>query len=328
MRVVRISIGAVLLVVVASAALAGVWMLRQAGGGGLAVRVEFNDAKNLAPDDDVIYGDGIVGRVESVAQLNGRQVVTARIAAENASLVREGSRFWIQSNLGSSILLFDTPKKGGAAIKPGHTFNGLPEAPEPDPELAPPAAPRKLTARPSWLCELRASLELKAGGDLTETQQRKVTGVVAGERENGDLLVLAPSWAVEYSGELAAESYRVELIGGATHVAEILAVRLPFVVLRVPASEYKGNAAPFWPDALADGQGLLLTDFEGNAFTAVHTAGEVQLRARTGLGLVALVDGTNVAGFTLPAVGQPEGVRWVPLNGAGTAIEEAAAKLK
>ena len=67
---------------------------------------------------------------------------------------------------------------------------------------------------------------------------------------------------------------------------------------------------------------------EGNAFTAVHTAGEVQLRARTGLGLVALVDGTNVAGFTLPAVGQPEGVRWVPLNGAGTAIEEAAAKLK
>jgi len=43
---------------------------------------------------------------------------------------------------------------------------------------------------------------------------------------------------------------------------------------------------------------------------------------------VALVDGTNVAGFTLPAVGETEGVRWVPLNGAGTAIEEAAAKLK
>lgn len=328
MRVARVALGAVLLVVVASAALAGVWMLRQAGGGGMAIRVEFSDGKNLAPDDDVIYGDGIVGRVEDVASFNGKYLVTARIAADKAALVRRNSRFWIHSRLGSAALLFDTPKAGGAAVETGHTFTGLAEAPEPDPELAPPAAPRKLTARPSWLVELRASLELKAGGDLTETQQRKVTGVVAGVREDSGLLVLAPSWAVEYSGELAAESYRVELIGGATHVAEILVVRLPFVVLHVPATEYKGNAAPFWPDALADQQGLLLTDFEGNAFTAVHTAGEVQLRARTGLGLVALVDGTNVAGFTLPAVGETEGVRWVPLNGAGTAIEEAAAKLK
>lgn len=327
MRVARVALGAVLLVVVASAALAGVWMLRQAGGGGMAIRVEFQDARGLAPDDHVIYGDSVVGRVEDVATFNGKSVVVARIAADQSVLVRQNSRFWIHSKLGSAILLFDTPKAGGAAVESGHTFTGLAEPPDPDPALAPAAVPRKLSARPGWLVEFRATLELKAGADLTETQQRKVTGVIAGVRADGELLVLAPSWPVEYSGELVGESYRVELIGGATHVADILATRLPFVVLRVPATQYTGSAAPFWPDALADGQGLLLTDFEGNAFTAVHSDEEVRLRARTGLGLVALVDGTNVAGFTLPAVGLPEGVYWVPLNGAGTAIEEAAAKL-
>ncbi|MCB9895294.1 MAG: hypothetical protein H6839_12655 [Planctomycetes bacterium] len=324
MRGVRIAIGAVLLVVVATVVLAGVWVLRQAGGGGLQVRVEFSDTKALSADDDVIYGDGIVGRVESID--NG--VVTARIAADHAKLVRENSRFWIQSHVGSSILLFDTPKQGGATVKPGHNFRGLAERPEPDPESLPPATRRKLSARPSWLVEVRANLELKAGGDLTEPQYRKVTGVIAGVRDKGGLVVIAPSWAVEYSGELAAETYRVELVGGATLVAEIISVRLPFVVLLVPESDYTGNPAPFWPEGLADGQGLLLTDVQGNAYTALHTGGEVELRASTEIGLVALVEGTNVAGFTLPAVGQTRGVRWVALNGAGDAIAEAKEKLK
>lgn len=328
MRVARVALGAVLLVVVASAALSGVWWLRQAGGGGMAIRVEFNDARGLAPDDHVIYGDSVVGRVEDVADFNGKTLVTARIAADKAALVRQNSRFWIHSKLGSAILLFDTPKAGGAAVESGHTFKGLAEPPEPDPALAPPAVARRLNARPGWLVEFRATLEIAVGPDLTETQQRKVTGVIAGVRAGGELLVLAPSWPVEYSGELVGERYRVELIGGATHVADILATRLPFVVLRVPDTQYKGGAAPFWPDALADQQGLLLTDFEGNAFTAVHNDGDVQLRARTERGLVALVDGTNVAGFTVPAVGLPEGVFWVGLHGAGTVIEEAAAKLK
>ena len=324
MRGVRIAIGTILLAVVATAVLAGVWVLRQAGGGGLQVQVKFADSKSLAADDDVIYGDGIVGRVESVED----GVVTARISADHAKLLRANSRFWIQSHVGSSILLFDTPKQGGAMVRPGHSFIGLPVRPDPDPESMPPATQRKLNARPSWLVEVRANLELKAGGDLTEPQYRKVTGVIAGIRDKGDLIVIAPSWAVEYSGELAAETYRIELIGGATHTAEILAVRLPFVVFLVPATDYTGNPAPFWPEALADGQGLLLTDVEGNAYTAVHAGGEVQLRAGTDTGLVALVDGTNVAGFTLPAAGQTIGVRWVALNGVGDAIKEAQAKLK
>jgi hypothetical protein len=173
---------------------------------------------------------------------------------------------------------------------------------------------------------VRANIELSAGGDLTEVQKRKATGVIAGVRATGDVLVLAPSWAVEYSGTLVGETYRVELLGGATHAAELLVTRLPFAVLLVREPGYKGNAAPFWPDALADKQGLLLCDFEGNAFAVSHTAGEIELRARVDQGFVAFIEGTNVAGFALPRVGE-EGAQWIPLNGAGTAIEEARAKL-
>ena len=323
MRAVRIIIGGLLLTVVLSAVLAGVWVLRQAGGGGLQVVVEFADTEGLEADDDVIYGDSIVGRVESVED----GLVLVRVAADHSEMLRANSRFWIQSHVGSTILLFDTPKRGGDRVEPGHNFKGLPERPEPDPELAAPSKPRKLSARPSWLVEVRATIEIKAGGDLTETQHRKVTGVIAGVRGESDLVVLAPSWAVEYSGELAGEGYRVELIGGGTHVAEIVTVRLPFVVLLVRDTGYTGNPAPFWAEALADQQGLLLTDVNGSAYTCVHSGGEVALRAHTDVGLVALVDGTNVAGFTLPAVGQTYGVRWLPLNGAGDAIQEARTKL-
>lgn len=322
MRAIRISIGAILLVGLTTAALAGVWALRQAGGRGLQVRVEFADTKNLAADDDIIYGDGIVGRVETVED----GFVIARVAADNATLVRANSRFWIESNIGSSVLMFDTPKQGGAQAEPMQTFTGLSSRPEPDPALAPPARPSRLSARPSWLCELRANIELSAGGDLTEVQKRKVTGVIAGVRESGDLIVLAPSWAVEYSGTLVGETCRVELIGGATHAAEILVTRLPFVVLLVRETAYRGNAAPFWPDSLADTQGLVLADFEGNAFAVSHNAEAIELRARIDRGFVAFIEGTNVAGFALPNVGE-DGARWVPLNGAGNAIEEARAKL-
>ena len=229
--------------------------------------------------------------------------------------------------LAMAILMFDSPIDSGPVVKPGHRFEGWTERPPPDPKALPPSVPRNLSARPVWLCEVRAVLELSAGADLTETQRRKTAGVVAGVRENGELLVLAPSWVVEYSGELVGERYRVELIGGATYVAEILHERLPFVVLLLRETEYQGSAAPFWPEALADEQGLLLTDFEGTAYAVKHTVGEVALRAKVEQGYVALIEGLNVAGFALPAVGANRGVVWVPLNGAGDAMEEARAKV-
>ena len=327
MRTARIIVGCVVLFAVATATLGGVWVLRESGGGGLDVNVAFDDTENLAIDDDVIYGDKIVGRVERVIDEDGRKLVTARVASEYAGLVHEGSRFWIESQPAMAILMFDSPIDSGPVAKPGQRFEGFAKRPPPDPKAAPPSVPRKLNARPNWLCEVRAVIELKAGPDLTETQRRKTAAVVAGVRENGDLLVLAPSWVVEYRGELAGERYRVELIGSATYVAEILHERLPFVVLLVPATEYSGNAAPFWPDALSDEQGLLLTDFEGASYAAKHVAGEVELRAKVEQGYAALIDGTNVAGFALPRVGANRGVSWVPLNGVGDAIEEARAKL-
>lgn len=327
MRTARIVIGAVVLVAVATATLGGVWILRESGGGGLDINVAFDDSENLEVDDDVIYGDKIVGRVERVIDKDGRRLVTARVASEYAGLVHEGSRFWIESQPAMAILMFDSPIDSGPVVEPGHHFEGWAERPPPDPKAAPPSVPRRLSARPVWLCEVRAVLELDAGADLTETQRRKTAGVVAGVRENGDLLVLAPSWVIEYRGELAGERYRVELIGGATYVAEILHERLPFVVLLLHETEYKGSAAPFWPEALADEQGLLLTDFEGTAYTAKHRDDDVELRAKVEQGYVALIEGTNVAGFALPAVGANRGVSWVPLNGVGDAMEEAREKL-
>lgn len=76
MRTARILFGTLVLLVAVSATLAGVWVLRAAGGGGLDVNVAFNDTLNLSADDRVIYGDSVVGRVERVRD----GVVTARIA--------------------------------------------------------------------------------------------------------------------------------------------------------------------------------------------------------------------------------------------------------
>jgi hypothetical protein len=250
--------------------------------------------------------------------------VTVRIANEHADLVHQGSRFWIQSAPGMAVLMFDTPLQSGGGVEPGHQFKGLPERPEPDPELAPPPTTRRLADRPPWLCELRATLELNE--EWTDTQRRKTAAVIAGVRENGDLIVLAPSWPVEYSGKLFSERYRIELIGGETWSAEILTTHLPWVVLIARGTNYEGPVAPFWPDELGEGQGLVLTDLGGNAYTAEHANGTVVLPVKTEGGLLALIEGFNVAGFTLPAVASDHGVRWQPLNGAGDAINEAKAK--
>ena len=317
----RVLIGALVLLGVLTATLGGVWVLRQTGGGGLAVRINFQDTKNLSADDDVIYGDRIVGRVESVED----SVVYARIAADESGLVHEGSRFWIQSTPGMAILVFDTPMRSGGPAQPDHEFIGLPERPEPDPDLAPLPGTRRLTDRPPWLCELRSTIELSSEWNVT--QRRKTAAVIVTVHDNGDLIVLAPSWAVEYSGTLADERYRIELIGGETWAAEIVTTRLPWVVLIARGTDYVGEPAPFWPDALGEGQVLVLTDFEGNAYTATHSDETTTLEAETDGGLLALIEGFNVAGFTLPAVATERGVRWQPLNGAGTAIAEAKLKL-
>ncbi len=100
------------------------------------------------------------------------------------------------------------------------------------------------------------------------------------------------------------------------------------MVLRLRDSSFSGNPASLWPEALADGQGLVLTDFEGTTYVAEHAENAVDLNARVAQGLVAMVDGTKVAGFAIPAVGRDRGVRWVSLDGAGDVILDARSKLE
>lgn len=185
---------------------------------------------------------------------------------------------------------------------------------------------RKLRAPPSWLCEVRVTLDLDDGTEFGMTQRRKGVGAVVEQFANGDLLVLAPSWVAQYSGDLLSETFRVELTGGVNMVAEPAAIRLPFIVLLVRKSDYAGETAALWPEALANEQALVLTDFEGLALTGIHREGSVEVKARIGQGLVALIDGTKVAGFVIPPVGRNFGATWVPLNGAGIVLDEARAK--
>jgi hypothetical protein len=81
-----------------------------------------------------------------------------------------------------------------------------------------------------------------------------------------------------------------------------------------------------WPDALADGQGLMLADFEGNAWAARLRDGALEFRGGLEGGHVAMVDGLNLAGFALPGVGETKGARWTPLDGAAALIESAGPK--
>lgn len=326
MREIRVVVGAVLLIAVAAGVVAGVWVLRQAGGGGLPVTVTFADDQGLSIDDDVIYGDQIVGRVDDITEDNGEVRIDARIAADHANLLREGSRFWIEETLSGAVLIFDTPLAAGRKATPGARFDGLEVRPEPDPDVAPLQAPRNLDDPPDWLCEVRVTLDLDDGTEFGVTQRRKVTGAVVETFDNGELLVLAPSWVAQYSGDLLDETFRIELSGGTNLVAEPLNIRLPFIVLLAREADYAGGAAPLWPEPVADDQALILTDFEGRALTGVHEEGGVEVVAEVGQGLLAMIDGTKVAGFAIPPVGKSFGVTWVPLNGAGIALDEAREK--
>jgi hypothetical protein len=81
-----------------------------------------------------------------------------------------------------------------------------------------------------------------------------------------------------------------------------------------------------WPDALADRQGLMLSDFESTAWVAQLREGSLEFRGALEGAHVAMVDGLNLAGFALPAVGNTKGARWTPLDGAAALIESAGPK--
>lgn len=323
MRLLHITIGTLLVAALAASVVVGLYALRASEGNGLRVVVEFESAQGLQPDGDVLYGDKVVGRVEAVEGGS----ITARIAAENASFVREGSRWWVQDNLGVSFLVFDSPSEAGPVAQNGRRYTGLAERPALAASELPPPVPRRLAARPAWLCDVRVVITLADGADTVRDQARGGAGAIV-DKQGDNLLVLAPSWLLERSGEVVGERARVELAGGENLIATVVELSGALCVLAVPGSNWRGAFAPLWPDALAEGQGLVLTDFEGMSSAAKHSGGGLEYRAALQAGQVALVDGLNLAGFALPKVGERTGARWVPLNGALTLVEAARAKLK
>lgn len=323
MRLVYITLGTLLVAALAASVVVGLHFLRSADGNGTRFHVELESTSGLGPDDDLLYGDKVVGRVELVADSE----VTARIAAEHAGLLREGSRFWVQRTLGAAFLCFDTPSDAGPVAAQGARFRGLTQRPDPLPSQLPPPLPRRLSSRPAWLCDVRAVITLADGTETVTDQVRKSAAAVVA-RQADYTLVLAPSWLLERSGQAVSERARVELAGGENLVATPLVISGPLCVLAVQGSAWRGTPATLWPEALNDGQGLVLADYAGLSWVARHSGGELEFRAGLEGGHVALVDGLNLAGFALPKVGERTGARWVPLNGALTLIETARTKLK
>lgn len=326
MRIVRIVLGVFVLLLLAGGVAAGVWALYEHGGGGLPVSVAFDDGKGISSGDEVVFGDRLVGRVSSVDADGEGVLVHAVIAAEHAELLRDGCRFWIDSRLGSTILNFD--RSIGVPASPGQQFRGLGGRPEPDPELTPAPLARPLKVRPVWLCEVRATLTTRVGTEESIDRTRKGAGAIVHVNAQGDLLVLCPAWLIEPAGPVIAQSIRVEMIGEGTRVADLVEQRGEHAVLLIRATAYRESAATLWPHELADGQGLVLTDFDGASYPAEVRQGGVEFKGVLEQGNVALVDGTKLAGFALPNVGRNSGMRWVSLHGAGTTIDNALAKLR
>lgn len=327
MQIGRVLAGLVVVMLLAGAVVGGIFVLHEKTGGGLSIQVRFQQAGGLVEGDDVVYGDRVVGRVVRLEQSGGGVLAQLRISTDHGPLVRTGSRFWIDKRLGSSMVMFDSPARAGDPALTGHEFTGLDSRPAPDPETLPPPPTRQLKARPAWLCEVRVNVTVKVGAELTEDRPRKAAGVIVEVLPGGELLVLAPAWVAQRSGELIAVRWRVELIGGETLAAEPVHEDERFLVLRLPQGNWRGSAGELWPEALADQQGLLATDFPGSAVTMVHSmvkeTGELQFRGELSQGLVTMVDGTRPAGFALPPVGTRFGAQWLPLNGAGYAIMAA-----
>jgi hypothetical protein len=327
MQLPRIFIGIVVLLALAGAAGGGVWLLYEHVGGGLPIEIEFAEDRGLAPADPVIYGDRVVGRIERVTRGETGVVVHARITAEHAVLAREGSRFWVETRLGSAILHFDRVRNAGPVALPGHRYKGLAARPEPDPDLQPAPLSRPLRARPVWMCAVRTTLTTRLGDEQTLERNRKGAGAIVHASAQGDLLILCPAWLIEPAGPLIAQNLRVDLLGEGTRIAQLVYADDELALLFVARTSFREKTAALWPDELADGQGLVLADAGGNAYAAEYRRGGLEFRGSLSEGNLALIDGLNLAGFALPAVGAAIGARWVGLHGAESAVRYALASL-
>lgn len=297
-KIIRPLIGACVLLAMFGAAGFGVYLLYQAEGGGVGFYVTFRDAKNLEPGSNLIYQDRSVGRVVSVDKTGELYVINARLSSEHEELLHAKSRFWVQDPLGKSLLCFDNPREPGPVTGEGARFMGLESRPAPD--YMPPLPPRKLEARPVWLCEVRVTATISLGENVKDERRKSAAAVV---KRDADVWVLAPAWVWTYSGEVKARQAFVEFPGGETRTAEVAKEVGAFILLRVEGSAWEGKPATPWIEELAPSQGLAAMNAKGEYFAATLKGATLE-----GMGLmegayVACVDGTKLAGFALPPAG-------------------------
>ncbi|MDC1141978.1 hypothetical protein OAU50_02715 [Planctomycetota bacterium] len=308
MRSRRIAIGLLLVGVFVFLAGAGIVVLRESLGGGVRFTVTFQDTQSLEVDDDLVYGDKIVGRVTDIKG----NVVHAVIEADKSDLIHEDSRFWIVSNV-AALLQFDTPARSGDVIQNAHKFTGFESRPEPDPDSLPPQQARPLTAIPTWLCEIRATFKTEDEAEVMLSIKRKATAAVVQVTNEGHAIVLAPSWIHDVAGAIDS-TYLIELQGDETRLAELLDTDGKLSRFVVYDAGYSGSVANLFTDTLPDTQTLLLTNHDGSSYKVKFKSNEVDLRLVPEVGLLALVDGFKVAGFATPLRGHRYGAKWIGLE--------------
>jgi len=307
-KIIRPLIGACVLLAMFGAAGLGVYLLYQAEGGGVGFYVTLHDAKNLEPGSNLIYQDRSVGRVVSVDKTGELYVINARLSSEHEELLHAKSRFWVQDPLGKSLLCFDNPREPGPVTGEGARFVGLESRPAPD--YMPPPPARKLEARPGWLCEVRVTATITLGENVKDERRKSAAAVV---KRDDATWVLAPAWVWSYAGEVKSRQAFVEFPGGETRTAEVVNVMGAFILLRVEDSAWQGKVATLWPDELAQGQGLAAINAKGEYFAATLKGNTLEGMGTMDGAYVACVDGTKVAGFALPPVGE-SGVGFVALT--------------
>ncbi len=316
----RVLLGLLIVALVAAAAVGGVWLLYQTEGGGVPFTVSLADARGLEPGARVVYRDRMVGRVVALRTHEGRALAECRLSSEHAGILRQGSRFWVQENLGGAFLCFDTPTGAGEPLLPGSILAGL--AARPDPDEPAEVRPRKLQARPAWLCEVRVSATVREGASMVRDERRKTAAAVVGRQDEG-VLVLAPSWVLEsFEGELAGRNAFVEFAGGETFVARPSARAEDLVLLLVEDKSWPGDVAAIWKDGLPSPQTLALVNFQSDMWPAEYRDGALVRGLTLVNGCAALVDGVKLCGFALPAANAQSAPRWVGLGAAARLLRD------
>ncbi len=316
---IRTWIGLVLVLGLTAAAGVGVWAFYETEGGALTFHVTFKDAHGLEPGDDVTHADTVVGRIESVENTDNGVRVTAFLGARHVHVLRDDSRFWVHDALGGSILMFDTPAPGGPRVDNDAEFTGFEKRPPTEASQMPPQRERFRQTRPVWLGELRCVTVTFETEEQTFTVDRTSSCVVVAQQDD-DLLALAPAWVAPEVDDLIERRARIELLGSEIRNVTVVARGNDLIIVRVPASRWRGKRATL--GVCKTGTKVELLSFEGGWFVGEKTDDGLHLHASLTDARV-VVAGSHVIGFALPRVGERLGCELKSLDEASKLLKVA-----